>query len=97
MKLRWKIALGLLGTIVLIGGGGLTYILKVSPPPAKLVEPGPTGRRIDTGGLLANFYHDRYRRTADGWRISYSRSEPRAIVDGTLSAEGVRGSWVATG
>ena len=56
MKLRWKIALGLLGTIVLIGGGGLTYILNVSPPPAKLVEPGPTGRRIDTGGLLANFY-----------------------------------------
>lgn len=45
--------------------------------------------------LLSNFYQDRYRRTADGWRICYSRSEPRAIVDGTLSAEGLKAAWVA--
>lgn len=47
--------------------------------------------------LLANFYHDRYRKTADGWRISYSRSEPRAIVDGTLSPDGLKASWVTAG
>ena len=45
--------------------------------------------------LLANFYHDRYRRTADGWRICYTRSEPRAIVDGTLAKDGIRANWVA--
>lgn len=45
--------------------------------------------------LLANFYHDRYRKTANGWRISYSRSEPRAIVDGAIGPEGVKAGWVA--
>lgn len=44
--------------------------------------------------LLANFYHDRYRRTAGGWRICYTRSEPRAIVDGALAEGGVKASWV---
>jgi ketosteroid isomerase-like protein len=43
--------------------------------------------------LLANFYHDRYRRTADGWRISYTRSEPRAIVDGMLAEDGLKADW----
>ena len=47
--------------------------------------------------LLANFYHDRYRKTPDGWRISYSRSEPRAIVDGTIGADSVKAGWVAAG
>lgn len=45
--------------------------------------------------LLASFYHDRYRRTADGWRICYTRSEPRAIVDGVLAAEGLKADWAA--
>lgn len=45
--------------------------------------------------LLANFYHDRYRRTPEGWRICYSRSEPRAIVDGTLAEEGIKAGWAA--
>lgn len=45
--------------------------------------------------LLANFYHDRYRRTADGWRISYTRSEPRAIVDGVLAEDAIKANWVA--
>lgn len=45
--------------------------------------------------MLANFYHDRYVLTADGWRISYSRSEPRAIVDGTLAEDGIKAGWVA--
>jgi len=45
--------------------------------------------------MLANCYHDRYRRTPDGWRISYSRSEPRAIVDGTIGPAGVTAGWVS--
>ncbi len=44
--------------------------------------------------LLANFYHDRYRRTAGGWRICYTRSEPRAIVNGALAEGGVKASWI---
>ena len=47
--------------------------------------------------MLANFYEDRYRKTADGWRICYSRSIPRAIVDGTLAEDGIKGAWVAAG
>ncbi|MCW0199341.1 nuclear transport factor 2 family protein [Sphingopyxis sp.] len=44
--------------------------------------------------LLATFYHDRYRRTVGGWRICYTRSEPRAIVDGALAEGGVKAGWV---
>lgn len=51
--------------------------------------------RAGTFRLLANFYADRYRKTADGWRISYSRSEPRAVVDGTITEDGVKAGWVA--
>lgn len=46
--------------------------------------------------LLASFYHDRYRRTPEGWRICYSRSEVRAIVDGTLAEDAIKAEWVAT-
>lgn len=45
--------------------------------------------------LLASFYTDRYRKTADGWRICYTRSEPRAIVDGKLEQGSVNASWIA--
>lgn len=43
--------------------------------------------------MLASFYQDRYRKTGEGWRISYSRSEPRAIVDGVLAEGGVSAGW----
>lgn len=33
------------------------------------------------------FYHDQYVRTADGWRISGSRTEPRLMIDGTVTDE----------
>jgi len=39
--------------------------------------------------MLASFYEDRYRKTEDGWRISYTKSTPRTIVDGTLAGESV--------
>ena len=43
--------------------------------------------------LLTSFYHDRYRKTVEGWRITYSRSEPRTLVDGTLEAGALKAEW----
>ena len=45
--------------------------------------------------LLSSFYHDRYRKTESGWKICYSRSEPRAIVDGSLAEDSIKGQWLA--
>lgn len=46
--------------------------------------------------MLASFYEDRYRKTAEGWRICYTKSTPRAIVDGTLADENLTANWTAT-
>lgn len=51
--------------------------------------------REKTFRLLASFYTDEYRKTEDGWRISFTRSEPRAIVDGALAEDGIKASWTA--
>jgi hypothetical protein len=37
----------------------------------------------------AGFYHDEYRRTADGWRVCKSTFAPRITVSGTLTPDGV--------
>ncbi|MEM9013722.1 MAG: nuclear transport factor 2 family protein [Pseudomonadota bacterium] len=50
--------------------------------------------RARTFRLLSSFYTDRYKRTADGWRISYTRSEPRAIIDGALADDSVTAQWI---
>lgn len=39
--------------------------------------------------LIGSFYYDDYLRTAEGWRVSRSRHEPRSIIDGTLAEDGV--------
>ncbi|AYJ87065.1 nuclear transport factor 2 family protein [Sphingomonas paeninsulae] len=39
--------------------------------------------------LMGGFYYDEYIRTANGWRVSKSRHEPRTIIDGTIGADGV--------
>ncbi len=44
--------------------------------------------------LMSCFYQDRYVRTSEGWRIAATRSEPRMIVDGTLSPDSVAAEWV---
>ncbi len=44
--------------------------------------------------LLSSFYHDKYVKTDMGWRISYTRSEPRAIIDGTLKDDGLTAKWI---
>lgn len=43
--------------------------------------------------LLSSFYKDRYVRTENGWKICFSESCPRTVVDGTLSDEKVQASW----
>ncbi|MDT0575363.1 nuclear transport factor 2 family protein [Croceicoccus sp. F390] len=43
--------------------------------------------------LLTSFYNDRYRRTPQGWRICYSQSQPRTVVDGVLAEGSVNASW----
>lgn len=56
MKRRWKIALSVVGTLVVIGGGGLAWMLTQAPPPAQIVDAGPTGQRIAGEGLFANYF-----------------------------------------
>jgi len=46
--------------------------------------------------LLSAFYHDEYKKTDKGWRISYSRSDPRAFIDGTLSEAGLKAEFTAS-
>ena len=45
--------------------------------------------------LLASFYQDRYIKTDQGWRICFTRSEPRAIVDGSLEVDSLKANWIA--
>lgn len=42
--------------------------------------------RENTFRLLSGFYEDRYIRTPEGWRINYTKSIPRAVVDGKLGS-----------
>lgn len=56
MKRRWKIAWGALGALAVIGGGGFAYMLTRPPPPAKIVDAGPTGQRIAGSGIFANYF-----------------------------------------
>lgn len=50
--------------------------------------------RESTIRLLANFYADEYALTDEGWRITFSQSQPRVIVDGKLDAGSVSANWV---
>jgi len=43
--------------------------------------------------MLSSFYEDRYRKTDEGWRICYTKSTPRTIVDGTLASETPTARW----
>jgi dienelactone hydrolase len=56
MKRGWKIALGVLGLVVVIGSGGMGWMLTQAPKPAKMVAPGPNGKRIAAEGMLANYF-----------------------------------------
>jgi len=42
--------------------------------------------------LLAGFYTDKYEKRGDDWLITYTRSEPRKIIDGKLEENSISGS-----
>ena len=44
--------------------------------------------------LLSSFYKDRYTRTDEGWKISFSQSCPRSVVDGSLAEAKVKAEWL---
>ncbi|MDX2274601.1 MAG: nuclear transport factor 2 family protein [Hyphomonadaceae bacterium] len=44
--------------------------------------------------LLSAFYEDHYVRTPQGWLMSYSRNDARAVVDGKLEAGSVTANWI---
>lgn len=56
MKRKWKIALGIVGALVLVGAGGMAWMIAQPPAPAKIVDAGPTGQRIEGDGIFANYY-----------------------------------------
>lgn len=53
--------------------------------------------REGTFRLLSSFYSDRYRKTENGWRICYTQSAPRAIVDGKLEEGSINANWLDMG
>lgn len=55
MKWKWKITLGLLGALVVVGAGGATWMIVQPPKPARIVEAGPTGQRVADDDILANY------------------------------------------
>lgn len=56
MKRKWKITLGLVGALVVIGVGGAAWMITQPPKPAKIVDAGTTGQRITEDGILANYF-----------------------------------------
>ncbi len=56
MKRSWKIAFRVVALLAVVAGAVFMWNLTQPPAPARLVAPGPTGQRIDAGGILANYY-----------------------------------------
>lgn len=49
--------------------------------------------RAKTFRMLASFYEDCYRKTPQGWRICYTKSTPRTIVDGHVTDDNITAQW----
>ena len=43
--------------------------------------------------MMSSIYEDRYRKTDNGWRICFTKSTPRTIVDGCLQEDGLIIKW----
>lgn len=56
MKWVWRIGLGILAAVILLVGGGFIYALNAPNRPAKLAQPGPTGRRVVEAGVFGNYF-----------------------------------------
>lgn len=56
MKRRWKILIGICGSLVALVGFGAVYIFTANPPPAEIVNAGPTGEKVNKDGVFGNFF-----------------------------------------
>lgn len=56
VKLRWKIAAGIVASLVLIIVGAAAWIAFRPPVDGVVVDPGPTGTRVNHDGLLGNYF-----------------------------------------
>lgn len=56
MSRKWKIALSIAGVLAIVATAGFLWMLMQPPAPARITAPGPTGQRIDSGGILANYF-----------------------------------------
>ncbi len=56
MKRKWKIVWGVLGALVVVGAGGMAWMITQPPAPAKIVEAGPTGQRINASGIFRQLF-----------------------------------------
>ena len=56
MKLRWRILIGAVALLVILATAGATYILTSEPEPARIVDAGQTGERIDREGVFGNYF-----------------------------------------
>jgi dienelactone hydrolase len=56
MKRIWKIVIGLVAGVVVVGAGLFTWMVLKPNPPAEVVDPGPTGRRMQHGDVFANYF-----------------------------------------
>ena len=56
MRLVWKIALGVVAAVVLVGVGGFLFLLFKPDAAAELAGPGPSGVRITENGIFGNYY-----------------------------------------
>ena len=56
MRRRWKIAIGVVGGLVLLAGCAFTWMVAGPPSAVTIAEPGASGRRIDENGLFANYF-----------------------------------------
>ncbi len=56
MNRKWKIALGVIGGLAVFAAAAFLWMLVQPPAPARIVAPGPTGQRIDSSGIFANYF-----------------------------------------
>ena len=56
MRLRWKILICFLGALIVLFIAATIYVFTREPPPAKIVDAGPTGKRIDSDGVFGNYF-----------------------------------------
>jgi hypothetical protein len=59
MRRRWKIALGVVVSIVAVAAATFLWLMLKPARPAAIVMPGPPGKRIDDGLVFGNYFPSR--------------------------------------